>query len=68
MGKNMKCLVFLIVLISWTEAQFSQNSYGAGFMLQNPCVSKQTCSECLQTPTCAWCMKEVNAFLYICCY
>jgi len=54
----MKCLVFLIVLISWTEAQFSQNGYGAGFMLQNPCVSKQTCSECLQTPTCAWCMKE----------
>ena len=27
---------------------------------QNPCVSKQTCSECLQTPTCAWCMKEVS--------
>ena len=22
---------------------------------QNPCVSKQTCSECLTTPTCAWC-------------
>ena len=22
---------------------------------QNPCVSKQTCAACLQTPTCAWC-------------
>ncbi|KAF0293498.1 Integrin beta-PS [Amphibalanus amphitrite] len=21
----------------------------------NPCTSKQTCSECMQTPTCAWC-------------
>ncbi|KAI5709706.1 hypothetical protein M8J75_002550 [Diaphorina citri] len=24
---------------------------------QNPCVSKQTCHECIQTPTCAWCSK-----------
>jgi integrin beta 1 len=56
---NMKNLVLLLVFISWTEAQFSQNNYqGAGFLVQNPCVSKQTCSECLQTPTCAWCMKE----------
>lgn len=22
---------------------------------QNPCVLKQTCHECIQTPTCAWC-------------
>ena len=58
---NMKNLVLLLVFISWTEAQFSQNNYqGAGFLVQNPCVSKQTCSECLQTPTCAWCMKEVS--------
>ena len=28
---------------------------GLGLLGQNPCVSKQTCSECLQTPTCAWC-------------
>ena len=64
---NMKNLVLLLVFISWTEAQFSQNNYqGAGFLVQNPCVSKQTCSECLQTPTCAWCMKEVSIRIWIC--
>ena len=63
---NMKNLVLLLVFISWTEAQFSQNNYqGAGFLVQNPCVSKQTCSECLQTPTCAWCMKEVSIRIWI---
>ncbi len=27
------------------------------YLFQNPCVSKQTCSECMPTPTCAWCMQ-----------
>jgi len=56
----MKLIVIAIVFIlsTRTEAQFSPNDYRANFMKQNPCVSKQTCSECLQTPTCAWCMKE----------
>ena len=36
------------------------SDYRSGFLVTNPCVSKQTCSECLQTPTCAWCMKEVK--------
>jgi len=26
---------------------------------QNPCVLKQTCHECIQTPTCAWCAQPV---------
>ena len=46
--------------ISAVNGQFSRNDYRSGFLVQNPCVSKQTCSECLQTPTCAWCMKEVS--------
>lgn len=29
---------------------------------QNPCVSKQTCHECIQTPTCAWCWQPVSTF------
>ena len=60
----MKLIVIAIVFIlsTRTEAQFSPNDYRANFMKQNPCVSKQTCSECLQTPTCAWCMKEVTPF------
>ena len=46
--------------VSLVNCQFSRNDYRSGFLVQNPCVSKQTCSECLQTPTCAWCMKEVR--------
>ena len=26
----------------------------------NPCTSRQTCSECMQTPTCAWCARPVS--------
>ncbi len=25
---------------------------------QNPCTSKTTCGQCIQTPNCAWCMQE----------
>jgi len=28
---------------------------------QNPCVLKQTCHECIQTPTCAWCAQPVRS-------
>ena len=65
--KAKKMRIFLISLSSlWllaalSHAQYSEN-YRPGFILQNPCVSKQTCSECLQTPSCAWCMKEVSSF------
>ncbi len=35
------------------------------FMFQNPCVRKQTCSECMQTPTCAWCMQPwLQSFMF----
>ena len=53
-------LLIAVIVVASTRAQFSRNDYRSGFILQNPCVSKQTCSECLQTPTCAWCMKEVS--------
>ena len=64
--KAKKMRIFLISLsslwlITLSHAQYSEN-YRPGFILQNPCVSKQTCSECLQTPSCAWCMKEVSSF------
>lgn len=26
----------------------------------NPCISKQTCHECIQTPHCAWCAAPVS--------
>lgn len=26
----------------------------------NPCISKQTCHDCIQTPHCAWCAAPVS--------
>ena len=57
---QVSCLV-----ISWlcvaglASAQYSYREDRASSLLlgQNPCVSKQSCSECMQTPTCAWCMQ-----------
>ena len=49
-----------LLLHNFVNGQISRSDYRSGFLVTNPCVSKQTCSECLQTPTCAWCMKEVR--------
>merc|ERR1719411_442723 len=51
-----------LVLLVWSVVVRGQYSYredrASSILLgQNPCVSKQTCSECMQTPTCAWCMQ-----------
>lgn len=32
---------------------------------QNPCVLKQTCHECIQTPTCAWCGQPVRSIKHL---
>ena len=47
------------VLLGLAGAQYSYRQDRASSLLlgQNPCVSKQSCSQCLQTPTCAWCMQ-----------
>lgn len=42
-------LLVACVLLSVTTAQQSEK------LTQNPCAVKQTCHECIQTPTCAWC-------------
>ena len=31
----------------------------------NPCISKQNCSECIRTPTCAWCAQAVSFIIII---
>ena len=50
-------LLFVFLLAPVSKSQYSfRDTRGSGVLLgQNPCVSKQTCSECMQTPTCAWC-------------
>lgn len=47
-------MLALTVLLSCSILVSSQSAEGL-LRGQNPCVSKQTCSECLTTPTCAWC-------------
>ena len=50
----------LASLASLASGQYSYREDRASSFLslgQNPCVSKQSCSECMQTPTCAWCMQ-----------
>ena len=49
-----------LCLASLASGQYSYREDRASSFLslgQNPCVSKQSCSECMQTPTCAWCMQ-----------
>ncbi|XP_049778654.1 integrin beta-PS isoform X1 [Schistocerca cancellata] len=46
-------LLLSVVVLSLTVICAQKQSVG----LQNPCTSKQTCSECIRTPTCAWCMQ-----------
>lgn len=48
------CIVFAFVLIALAnlvECQFPEK------LLQNPCVSKTTCRDCIQTKSCAWCLQ-----------
>jgi len=49
----------LLLLVPLASAQFYRQDRGSNLLIQNPCVSKETCSKCLQTPTCAWCMQPV---------
>ncbi|CAH0754478.1 unnamed protein product [Bemisia tabaci] len=43
-------IVVSMLCISSTYGQLPEK-----LVSQNPCIVKQTCSECIQTPTCAWC-------------
>ena len=52
-------VTLMVVWVVTVSGQYSYRQDRASSILlgQNPCVSKQTCSECQQTPTCAWCMQ-----------
>ncbi|XP_050304275.1 integrin beta-PS isoform X1 [Anthonomus grandis grandis] len=45
-----KCILLTILSVSTALAQVPQR-----FTAQNPCSSKGTCQDCIQTPSCAWC-------------
>ena len=50
---DMSAVLLLVLTSSLGPVTAAQS--GPPLLGQNPCVSKQSCSECLQTPTCAWC-------------
>lgn len=45
----------LVLAINYAAAQQRGSSADS-----NPCVSKLNCSECIRTPTCAWCAQHVT--------
>jgi len=50
----------ILALATIVRGNFSYREDRASSLLvgSNPCVSKQSCSECMQTATCAWCMQD----------
>lgn len=54
-----KCSIYLVavVLLSAFGAIESQFGIEKAALFQNPCVSKTSCSACIQTQKCAWCMQ-----------
>ncbi|XP_017782378.1 PREDICTED: integrin beta-PS-like [Nicrophorus vespilloides] len=46
---------FLLLALLSINGAFSQV---AEKLVQNPCISKTSCHECIQTPSCAWCYKQ----------
>lgn len=53
---KMKPFIFMIVaFLSVTYGQKAEK-----LVSQNPCASKTTCRDCIQTPTCAWCFQPVS--------
>ncbi|KOC60198.1 Integrin beta-PS [Habropoda laboriosa] len=49
---SLRWIIAITIVTSLTEANYSPPERLTGM---NPCISKQTCHECIQTPHCAWC-------------
>lgn len=48
-------LSLALVFLTWATPTVGQQL--AAKLVQNPCVNKRTCHECIQTQSCAWCMQ-----------
>jgi len=53
----MTALTIALLTLGYCHAEEIQQQ----LIRQNPCVLKQTCHECIQTPTCAWCAQLVRS-------
>lgn len=56
-------LLAIELLASFTQANYAPPERLTGM---NPCISKQTCHECIQTPHCAWCAAPVSLIFRLC--
>jgi len=52
-------MLIMGVLLSLAQADYPPPGRLTGM---NPCISKQTCHECIQTPHCAWCAAPVSFY------
>lgn len=57
---GMKSSIFFVAIF-YTATSLGQQ---AEKLVQNPCVSKTKCNECIQTPSCAWCFDPVS-YIYV---
>ena len=58
--------MFLITIVTLTANSAMKYSPTDRLTGMNPCISKQTCHDCIQTPSCAWCSKIVSKLLNYC--
>lgn len=55
MSVDRRRMWFLAVVATSFLIVFVQSQFAPEKLIQNPCVSKTTCHECIQTKSCAWC-------------
>lgn len=53
---------FLVLISTLTFITIANAQLPDQNILQNPCVSKSTCRECIQTKSCAWCMQPSDDY------
>jgi protocadherin alpha len=57
MNKLIILLICTLIGSVRLQASNSQGSSSSKVSYQNPCISKTTCRECIQTQNCAWCLQ-----------
>lgn len=51
----------ILLVVTWVSRSLaSTNQWASKPTGINACISKQTCSDCIQTPSCSWCAVPVS--------
>lgn len=43
--------LLLVISVNLVQSQFAET------LIENPCIDKMTCQDCMQTKSCAWCLQ-----------